>query len=474
VVKNGKCTTKVVVKNGKCTTKVVVKNSNKYYLAYIITVLRRKISDILLEWKNSPRKKSLLVRGARQVGKTFIIEDFAKKNYDNYIYINFELSPRMKKIFEGDLDVDSLVRNLSIRFPTIKFEPGNLLIFLDEIQSCPKARTSLKSFSIDGRFDVIATGSLLGINYKDVPSYPVGYETTVELRSLDFEEFLWAMGVNEEVILYVSDAIHRKKPIDESILEKMEEYYRFYAIVGGMPSVVNRFIETNSFGEVLLAQKEIIAGYLDDISKYAPTSDKSRIKNTFRSIPIQLAKKNKKFSYSLIEGYKPGEGSKTYGSSLSWLYDAGIVSFCYNLQEPSLPLASNIKLDSFKIFMNDPGLLMSIMEKGVDIAFLDGDMKINKGGIVENLTADILLKKNFPLTYFERKGRLEVDFILNLGGIVTALEVKSGNNKLSKSLDAVMSEKYNVERGIKLEITNNYVDEAGVEHYPLFAVAFLF
>jgi len=437
-------------------------------------MLKRKISDTLLEWKNKPNKRCLLVRGSRQVGKTFIIEHFAKTNYDNYIYINFELFPGMKNVFEGDLDVDSLVRNLSVRFPKVKFEPGNLLIFLDEIQSCPNARVSLKSFSVDGRFDVIASGSLLGINYKEISSYPVGYETTVELRSLDFEEFLWALGIGNEVISYVSDSIREKRPIDDSVLEKMNEFYKQYAVVGGMPAAVNKFVETNSFGEVLSAQMDIINGYMGDIAKYASTSDKPKIRRTLLSIPVQLAEENKKFSYSRIEDRKPGEGANTYGSSLSWLYDAGIVSYCYNLQEPALPLASNIKPDSFKLFMNDSGLFMSMMEHGTSIAFMDGDMKINRGSIIENLTADILTKKNFRLTYFERKGRLEVDFILNIGGIVTALEVKSGNNKQAKSLDVVMSEKYKVERGIKLEITNVFVDEAGVEHYPLFAAAFLF
>jgi len=223
----------------------VVKNSNKYFLANYTIVLKRKISDTLLEWKNTPKKKCLLVKGSRQVGKTFIIEDFAKKNYGNYIYINFEISPRMKNVFEGDLDVDSLIRNLSIRFPRVKFEPGNLIIFLDEIQSCPNARVSLKSFSLDGRFDVVASGSLLGLNYKEVSSYPVGYETEIEMRSLDFEEFLWALGISDEVITYVAETIREKKPIDNSVLEKMEEYYKQYAVVGGMPAAVNKFIETN-------------------------------------------------------------------------------------------------------------------------------------------------------------------------------------------------------------------------------------
>lgn len=437
-------------------------------------MLRRRINDVFLEWKNSADKKCLLVKGARQVGKTFIIDDFAKKNYDNYIYINFETMPGMKTIFEGDLDIDTLVRNLSIRFSGVEFEPGNILIFLDEIQSCPQARVSLKPFALDGRFDVVASGSLLGLNYKEVSSYPVGYETTVELGSLDFEEFLWALGIKEEIISYISDAIKNKQELDKSVLEKMNEYYRWYTIVGGMPDVVNRFIKTNNFNDVYLAQNDIIAGYMNDVSKYAPRSEKKKIKNVLESIPMQLGKLNKKFRYTDIVDSGRGEGYRSYSGSLSWLHDAGIVEYCYNLQEPAAPLASNVKMDSFKVYMKDTGLLVSMMEPGVGVAILDGNMRINQGGIVENLTADIFSKKNIRLTYFERRGKLEVDFILNLDGTVTALEVKSGNNKQSKSLDAVMSDKYNVGRGIKLESTNIYIDGKGVEHYPLFAAAFLF
>jgi len=380
----------------------------------------------------------------------------------------------MKSAFDGDLDADSLVRNLSIRFPRIKFTPGDLLIFLDEIQSCPNARVALKSFSLDGRFDVIASGSLLGIKYKDVTSYPVGYETAIELRSLDFEEFLWALGISDDIISYVSDIVRKKMHMDNSVMEKMNEYYKWYSVVGGMPKVVSKFIETNSFGEVLSEQRDIIAGYMNDIAKYAPESKKTKIWSTFRSIPAQLARENKKFRYNGVEGSRPGDGSRTYNGSLSWLFDAGIVNYCHNLQEPAAPLVSNIIEDAFKVYMNDTGLLISVMEPGVGVSLLSGDIMINKGGIAENMLAEVLAKKGITLTYFEKSGKLETDFILNIDGTVTVLEVKSGNNKRSKSLGIVMSEKYKLKRGIKLENTNVYVDEKGVEHYPLFAASFLF
>ena len=451
----------------------MLKNRNIYYDNIWCHVLRREISDELLKWKNSANKKCLLIKGARQVGKTFIIDDFARKNYANYIYINFELTPGMQSVFQGDLDVDSLVRNLSIRFPKVKFEPENLLIFLDEIQSCPNARVSLKSFSMDGRFDVIGSGSLLGLNYKGVSSYPVGYETVLELHSLSFKEFLWALGVSDDLISHVSNHIMNKASIDASILEKIEEYHRWYAVVGGMPDVVNTFIGTNSFGEVLSAQKGIIDGYMDDVSKYAPAADRSKVRNVFRSIPIQLGKTNKKFQYADIIDWKAGEGSQSYGGALSWLFDAGIISYCYNVQEPASPLTFNMRLNLFKVYMRDTGLLVSMMESGVGIAIMAGDMKINQGAIVENLIANAISKKSMTPMYFERKGRLEIDFILNIDGIVTALEVKSGNNRQSKSLDVLMSDRYNVSRGIKLEKTNVFVDERGIEHYPIFAIEFL-
>jgi len=461
---------KIVNYSEKSWEKIVI------YTAWVISfiMLKRKITDLFLKWKNTSDKNCLLVKGARQVGKTFIIDDFARKNYGNYIYINFEMMPGMKDVFDGDLDVDTLVRSLSIRFPKVKFEPGNILIFFDEIQSCPNARVSLKSFSVDGRFDVICSGSLLGLNYKEVSSYPVGYETVLELPSLDFEEFLWALGISDDNISYISDTIRKKEPIGNSILSKMNEYYRWYTLVGGMPKAVNKFMESNNFGEVLAVQQDIISGYLDDISKYAPESDKSRIRNILKSIPVQLGKSNKKFQYSDIIGWEPGSGSKIYGNGILWLHDAGIVNYCYNLQEPAAPLVSNIKFNSFKIYMKDTGLLMSMMEPGVRIAVSDGDLKINQGGVAENITADILSKKGISLMYFERKGKLEVDFVMNLDGNVTALEVKSGNNRQSKSLDVLMSEKYGLKRGIKLENTNVCVDNKGVEHYPLFAVSFLF
>lgn len=435
-------------------------------------MLRRKITNSLLKWKNDPHKKSLLVRGARQVGKTFAVDDFAKKNYGTYIYINFEENPQYASFFAGSRSVETIMRNISAEFKDADFIPGDTLIFLDEIQNCPNARVAFKFFSIDGRYDVIGTGSLLGVRYKEVSSYPVGYEDVLDMYSLDFEEFLWAMGMKNDIIDHVRTCLSKKEPIDQFILDRFNEYMRWHMVIGGMPQVVNTFIDTNHFGKVLSVQKRITGGYVDDIMKYASGLDKNRVRASFESIPQQLSKKNKKFIYADVEGRKDSR-YETYGSSLSWLYDAGLIDFCYNLNEPALPLMSNRKNGIFKIYLRDTGLMISMMEGGLDKALLSNDLFVNEGGIAENLVADMLGKSGYPLTYFEKNGSLEVDFVLNLNGVASAVEVKSGNNKRSKSLSVVMSDKYRVKRGIKLENSNVFIDDGGVEHYPIFAAAFM-
>jgi len=434
-------------------------------------MLRRKITDRLTEWKSDPKRKSLLVHGARQVGKTYSIDDFGKKNYGTYIYINFEKDPRYGSVFAGDKDVDSMIRRMSLFFPDAEFVPGDTLIFLDEIQNCPDARTAFKFFTIDGRYHVIGSGSLMGVRHKEVPSYPVGYEEAIEMASLDFEEFLWAMNIPEQIVNDVKNNIREKMPVDELFLEKFSEYLMWHMITGGMPEAVMTFKETNNFGKVLNVQRNIIRTYIDDIAKYAPASEKNKVAASFYSIPGQLARKNNKFVYAEVEG-KKGSRYDTYGNSLLWLREAGIINLCYNLQEPALPLLANRKNNSFKVYMRDTGLLVAMMEGGTAAAMIGG-MPINKGPIMENMVADMLAKEGYELTYFEKRGTLEVDFVLNLGGTATAIEVKSGNSRQSKSLGSVMFGKYNVRRGIKLEDTNVFVDEKGVEHYPLFAAAFM-
>lgn len=437
-------------------------------------MLERKITKTLLEWKNEEKKPCLLVRGARQVGKTFIIDEFAKKNYKNYIYINFELMPEYRKIFDGNLDIKTLIMKLEVTFPDKKIEPKNTILFLDEIQSCPNARTALKTFSLDGNIDVISSGSLLGLYYKEVSSYPVGYERVVDLYPLDFEEFLWGVGIKKDTIEYVRGCFEEKKEMDEYILKQFSEQFKMFMLVGGMPNVVNEYIKTSSLNKVISMQKAIVENYLLDVAKYATTANKQKIMDTFNSIPIQLSKNNKKFMYSEILEDEENVGERKYVVATEWLRDAGIINFCFNLSEPAIPLISNIRQNCFKIYMRDTGLLISMFESGVQKAIMDDELYINQGAILENICCEELKTRYDKVMYFERKSSLEIDFILNLDGKATAVEVKSGNNKQSKSLNSILENYKTVTRYIKLEKDCNiYVDENNIEHYPLFMIMFL-
>ncbi len=437
-------------------------------------MLRRKITRVLEKWKKEEKKPCLLIKGARQVGKTYIVEQFAKANYANYIYINFELMPEYKKIFEGNLDFETLRLQLELNFPGVKIVRGETLLFLDEIQSCPNARVALKSLALDGTLDVVASGSLLGLYYKEVSSYPVGYERAMELFPLDFEEFLWAIGVSDEVIGELRGGFYERKMLPESLVEKVAEYFRLYLIVGGMPQVVNTYLETKSWQSVRMVQKSVVESYENDIMKYASLPDKQKILKTFESIPIQLAKKNKKFMYSEIDAGDKNPSERKYGSAMYWLKDAGIVNFCYNLSEPALPLKMNVNLESFKIYMRDTGLLTSMLDVEVPKAILNDELQVNEGGILENVCAEEIMTKHEEVMYFERRGKLEIDFVMNIEGVATAVEVKSGNDKQAKSLKSIIENYKTVKRYIMLERgTRIYQDELGIEHYPLFMMMWL-
>lgn len=437
-------------------------------------MLKRKITKTLIDWKNEENKQCLLVRGARQVGKTFIIEQFCKENYESYIYINFELSPTLKDIFNGDLDANTLIMKLEVTFPEIEIKAGKTVLFLDEIQSCPNARVALKSFAIDKRIDVIASGSLLGLYYKEITSYPVGYEKIVDMYPLDFEEFLWAVGIKENLISEVRKCFENKKQIDEYILTQLNKQFKMFLIIGGMPRIVDEYIKEKSLGKVMSLQKSMIEDYKLDVVKYAETNIRQKVLNTFDSIPAQLARKNKKFSYvNILEGEK-NVGERKYSSSIEWLKNAGIINYCYNLTEPAAPLKSNLRLDCFKIYVRDTGLLMSMYEEGIQKDILNDELYINEGAILENVCAEEIQTRYNDVMYYEKKSKLEIDFILNIDGIVTAIEVKSGNNRQSKSLDSIVNNYKTVSRYIKLEKdTNIYVDDLGIEHYPLFMIMFI-
>lgn len=431
-------------------------------------MLRRKIYESLLEWKKQKEKMCLVVKGARQVGKTFIINKFAQENYENYIYMNFDENPRYKAIFDGDLDVENLIKQISLRVPNANLIPYKTIIFLDEIQNCPNARTALKFLAIDKRFDVIASGSLLGINYREVESFPVGYTEQIEMHSLDFEEFLWANGVTSQSIKDIKEYFDKKEVVPSAMNERMMNLFKEYIVVGGMPRVVNDFIQNHNFANVLKIQKAIISDYEDDIAKYAEGAEKAKARACFLSIPKHLSKDYKKFRYSLV---MPSGSSRKYAGSLMWLYDAGIINFCHNLEIPQMPLEGNSRSDVFKVYMRDTGLLVAMLDEGTQEDIIDGNLGIYKGAIYENIIADVLGKKGKKLYYFEYNSTLEVDFFIRFEKVVTAIEVKSAGNSKSKSLETVM-DKYKVPKGIKLA-PSNYGKKNDIDIFPIYMAMFL-
>ncbi len=431
-------------------------------------MLKRKIEAELLAWKQRQDKTCLVVKGARQVGKTYIIDKFARENYKHYTYINFIENPGYRAIFDGDLNVDNLIKQISIRVTGAELEPYETVLFLDEIQHCPNARTALKFLAQDGRFDVIASGSLLGINYKEVPSFPVGYVEHLEMYSLDFEEFLWANGISESSVADLRSYFECKEKVPAAIHEKMMSLFKEYIIVGGMPKVVQEFVTTHDFAKVLRLQRGIISDYEDDIAKYAKGTEKAKARACFLSIPKQLAKNYKKFQYSVVE--KRGT-SKKFGGSLMWLYDAGIINFCYNLGLPELPLEGNAREDVFKVYMRDTGLLMAMLEDGSQADIIDGNLGIYKGAIYENIIADILAKGGRKLFYYERDSKLEIDFIIRRNKQAIAIEVKSADNTKAKSMDVLLQGGL-VKHGIKLSAKNIGGTER-MDSYPLYMAMFL-
>ena len=431
-------------------------------------MLQRKAYNQLLEWKNKPKKMALLVNGARQIGKTFCIKRFAKEQYPHYVYINFDENPAYKIIFEGDLDADTIIRQITLRVQKAEMVPGKTLVFLDEIQNCPHAQTALKFITQDGRFDCIATGSLLGIKNKEIPSYPVGYVEHLDMYSLDFEEFLWAKDISPQSISDIKEYFERKEKVPRAMHERMMELLKEYIVVGGMPRVVQEFVDTNNFNSVLKLQRDIISDYAKDIAKYAEGSEKVKARSCFYSIPKQLAKDYKKFQYSYIE--KKGT-SRKFAGSLEWLYEAGIINFCYNLRALELPLEGNAMNDTFKVYMRDTGLLVAMLEDGSQADIIDGNLGIYKGAIYENIIADIFGKLGKKLYYFEYRGQIEIDFFIRRSSQAQAVEVKSADNTKSKSMTNIINN-YGVQYGIKLSTNNVRITEK-VEMLPLYMAMFL-
>ncbi len=416
-------------------------------------MLRRKITDYLYLWKQDTEHKPLVIKGCRQCGKTYSVLNFAYHNYKNVIYINFIEKPKLTEAFQDSLDVDNILMNLTAMGVASKLETGNTCLILDEIHECPEARTALKFFKIDGRIDVIATGSLLGVKgygvHGNAPiSIPVGYETIVTMYPLDFEEFLWANGINESIINRLKEHLETFTPVTTALHSKMRQLLLQYTIVGGMPEAVNTFISTHDISRVQDVQQSIIVGYEEDMIKYADSFDRSKIRECFESIPKQLSKENKKFKYSVV---RIGGKSSHYIGSLQWIEDAGVIRRCYNLSIPELPLDGNAIDNMFKVYLADTGLFVSMLEQGTASDILQGNLYTYKGAIAENLVADIFGKMGRKLYYYRKDSGLEIGFVMRYKGKCTLVEVKATTGD-AKSLRTILNhpEKYHVNAAIKL------------------------
>ena len=412
--------------------------------------LKRKIDDYLIAWKNDKNKLPLIVKGARQVGKTDAIENFAKNNYDSVIEINFVLQKHYKAIFDDGFEVDTIIKNISLINPNFKFIPGKTLIFFDEIQDCINAATSLKSFNIDKRYDVICSGSLMGINYKEIESNSVGNKQDYEMYSMDFEEFLWAKGYKQEQIeeLYV----HMKncEPFSKLEYQVMLDNFHEYMIIGGMPAIVRTFIQNKNYSGILTMQQQILLDYKEDITKYAQGVDQARILNVYNKIPVFLGNENKKFQISKVEH---GARNREYIGTIDWLNNAGIINVCYCLESPSLPLKGNFNPDNYRIYFRDTGLLIGCLdeEAGEDLRN-NKNFNTYKGAIYENIVADMLVKAGYSLYFYKNeKGTVKMDFFVRDVNSLIPVEVKANDNSTPSLNNLIDSEAYpDIKYGIKI------------------------
>ena len=434
-------------------------------------ILKRKMEQRLVEWKNSPKRGALLINGARQIGKSTVIKNFGIKNYKSFIEINFLEKPEYRKAFDGNLDAETIIFNLSA-MKLGSFIEGETLIFFDEIQKCQNARTAIKFLVQDGRFDYIESGSLLGINYDEESfSYPVGFEEQLEMYPMDFEEFLWAKGITSEVIAKLKDCYEKVEPLPEFLHEQIMKMFREFIIVGGMPEVVVAHVTSPDFNETLRVQNKLLGGYRGDIANYAG-KDKLLTRNIFDAIPEQLAKENKRFVLASLE---KGAATRKYEDASMWLSEAGVGYHCFNIGTLELPLTA--KRNLYKLYIVDTGLLCALSMGGIQSQIIHGRIEINEGGIVENVIACELAQKNIPLYYYDHKSRCELDFIIKENNKISILEVKSGKNyKKHSSLDTVVLDEKNTnkfERKIVFCKENISRGEHGIIYYPLYMAMFL-
>ncbi len=412
--------------------------------------LRRKVDQYLIDWKNNPNKMPLIIKGARQIGKTESIENFAKNNYEHVVEINFALDKQYLNIFENGFDVDTIIKNITFINPNFEFIPGKTLIFFDELQSCINCATSLKAFNLDGRYDVICSGSLMGINYKEIESNSVGNKLDYDMHSMDFEEFLWARGYKDEQIEELYECMKETKPLTTSQYEAMMNNFKDYMIVGGMPAIVNRFVTQNNYSGILDMQKQIQLDYEEDITKYANGLDQGKILNVYRKIPAFLGNENKKFQISKIEN---GARNREYVGTIEWLKNAGIINVSYCLEQPELPLGGNFDPDNYRVYFGDTGILIgSLDDEAQEDLRKNQNFNTYKGAIYENIVGDMLVKEGYKLYFYKNeKGTIEMDFFIRDRNSLIPVEVKANDNATISLKKLIESEKYkDIKYGIKL------------------------
>ena len=416
--------------------------------------LKRKIDNYLINWKNNPNKLPLIVKGARQIGKTESIRNFAKNNYDNIIEINFILQKKYKIIFDDGFEVDTIIKNISLINPNLQFIPGKTLIFFDELQDCINCATSLKSFREDGRYDVICSGSLMGINYNEIESNSVGNKEDYEMYSLDFEEFLWAKGYDTNQIDSLYNHMKNLIPFSDLELSVMFDNFKEYMIIGGMPAIVYSFVSNKNYSGTLNMQRQILLDYEEDITKYANGLDQGKILNVYRKIPIFLGNENKKFLISKISN---GARNREYVGTIDWLKNAGIINVSYCMNNAELPLKGNYNPDCYRIYFRDTGLLIGSLDDEVQEDLRSNkNFNVYKGAIYENIIADMLVKAGYELFFYKNeKSTLEMDFFVRDKDSLIPVEVKAIDGSTVSLNNLVNNDKYeDIKYGIKLGYKN--------------------
>lgn len=432
-------------------------------------MLRRKAYERLLQWKNSGSKKALCIFGARQIGKTTIIEKFAKDHYENFVEINFIKEPKAIDIFAGNNDADSIITNLTA-FTRKALIPGKTLILFDEIQAYPNVRTAIKFLVEDGRFDYIESGSLLGVKFKDIVSIPVGFEETYRMYPMDFEEFLWANGVQESTIDHLKKCYNTLTPVSQSIHYTLNKLFYSYIVIGGMPEAVQIYVDSHDIARVIHFQNELLEQYRADISQYAEKNLKMKIKAIYGSLPSQLNDSNRRFYVNALD---KNARIDRYENSFKWLSDAGVALPCYNVSVPQAPLKLNEKHSLFKLFMNDAGLLCAACMENIQFDILNGNVDLNMGSILENVIAQSLKSNGYNLRYFDSNKYGEIDFVIQDGLRIKLVEVKSGNvYKKHKALDNIRSvSEWNFESSTVF-CKGNIETENGVTYLPWYMIMF--